>query len=392
MQLAFVTPDLRPGGAEQHIALLCQHIDRARYAPRVYCLWGEGPFAEPIRAAGAPIRVLAGGHLLRWLKRLAGRPPAGEAAGVGPANTPGLLRRLGLLAAEVLSTTELVWRLQSDGIDLVSAHWAGGRGGLLAARLAGRPAIYTEHSIAGQLYDRLQRWTLRRLLPAAQAVIAVSQAAGQSAIDHLGVAPARLHVIGHAVLLPAGSPAPGDARLGPVIGSFGTLAPVKGHQFLLQALPALAAQHAHLRCELFGHGPARPDLERLAGQLGLRSVVHFRGAYRNSDLPALLQAVDVVVVPSLSEALGIVALEAMAAGKPVVASAVGGLAEVIQDGHTGLLVPPGQPAALAEAIDRLLRDAGLRARLGQAARAAAAELSPAAIAAATMKVYDTVLC
>jgi glycosyltransferase involved in cell wall biosynthesis len=151
----------------------------------------------------------------------------------------------------------------------------------------------------------------------------------------------------------------------PVVGCMAVLEERKGHRFLLEAMALLKARGLRLRCVLAGDGPERSSLEKTALCSGLD--VEFRGFV--ADTPAFLADIDVFVLPSLFEGLGVAALEAMAAGKPVVASGVGGLAELIEDGITGLLAPPRDAQALSEAIARLLQDAGLARALGQRAAA-----------------------
>jgi glycosyltransferase involved in cell wall biosynthesis len=141
------------------------------------------------------------------------------------------------------------------------------------------------------------------------------------------------------------------------------LDPQKGHRHLLAA----AAKVPDAVFALAGDGPERPALEQLANQLGIRDRVRFLG--ERSDVAALLAACDVFVLPSLYEGLPISVLEAMAANRPVIATAIGGTDEVVIDGESGLLVPPAQPHAMASALRRLLEDGGLRSRLAAAGRA-----------------------
>jgi glycosyltransferase involved in cell wall biosynthesis len=165
----------------------------------------------------------------------------------------------------------------------------------------------------------------------------------------------------------------------------GGLEPRKGHDVLLRAVAGLVAAGLPLRVVIAGEGGERARLEDDARALGGRvRLLGFR-----DDLPACLAAADVVAMPSRHEGLGVAALEAMAAGRPVVASRVGGLAEVVADAETGLLVPPGDAVALGEALARLVRDAGLRARLGAAGRArVAARYTSAAMAEGTLSCYE----
>lgn len=148
----------------------------------------------------------------------------------------------------------------------------------------------------------------------------------------------------------------------PVIGTVAVLEERKGHRFLLEAA-ALLKQQGHRLTYLFaGDGSEKERLKRIAVQLGLQEEVIFLGFV--SDIPSFLAKVGIFVLPSLYEGLGVSVLEAMAAGKPVVASGVGGLPEVVEDRVTGLLVPPGDSWALARAISTLVSEKGLMREMG----------------------------
>jgi glycosyltransferase involved in cell wall biosynthesis len=151
----------------------------------------------------------------------------------------------------------------------------------------------------------------------------------------------------------------------PLVLAVARLDPQKGHRHLLEA----AREVPQAVFALAGDGPERAELENLAARLGIRDRVRFLGD--RSDIPDLLAACDVFVLPSLYEGLPISVLEAMAAERPVVATAIGGTDEVVTDGVSGLLVPPADPDAIASALRRLLGDDGLRARLASAGRARA---------------------
>jgi glycosyltransferase involved in cell wall biosynthesis len=172
----------------------------------------------------------------------------------------------------------------------------------------------------------------------------------------------------------------------PIIFTSARLHEGKGHVYLLQAAKLIPEA-------LFvfaGDGPERGRLEAYARQIGVEGQVIFLG-HRN-DVPQLLAACDMFVLPSLYEALGLSILEAMAAGKPVVATAVGGIKESVIDGVTGLLVPPRNPESLADAIRRLLYDRALATRIAESGRTRAVELfSSDAMAQAVIRVYDELI-
>jgi glycosyltransferase involved in cell wall biosynthesis len=156
-----------------------------------------------------------------------------------------------------------------------------------------------------------------------------------------------------------------DAAL---IGAVGRLTADKGGQdVLIRAVGRVRETCPQVRLVMVGDGPLRPGLEQLTAQLGLTGTVIFTGL--RSDVPRLLGALDVFVLPSEREALPVAVLEAMAAGLPLVATRVGGIPEVVEDGATGFLVPPGDVAAMHCVLERLTGDPALAARLGAAGQA-----------------------
>jgi glycogen(starch) synthase len=160
----------------------------------------------------------------------------------------------------------------------------------------------------------------------------------------------------------------------------------KGFQVALDALPALRRAVGGVRVAVAGSGPYGDELGARAARLGIVDHVEFLGWTGDEALGELYASAAVCAVPSLYEPFGLVALEAMAAGCPVVAADTGGLREVVPAG-TGLRAPPGDPAALARALERLLTDAALRERVARAASAHAARFSWSDAARRTAEVY-----
>ena len=154
-----------------------------------------------------------------------------------------------------------------------------------------------------------------------------------------------------------------------VVGSVARLSQEKGLDVLLRATARLIDSGVPLRIVLAGDGPERARLQRLAERLGIAERVEFRGEVPHERVPAVLAELDIFVLPSRAEGFGVAAVEAQAMELPVVASRVHGLPDVVEEGRTGLLVPPGDVAALAAAIGRLSADGGLRADMGRAGRA-----------------------
>jgi len=151
-----------------------------------------------------------------------------------------------------------------------------------------------------------------------------------------------------------------------VLMSVGALSEQKGLEYSLQAVSQMTGEYPLLQYLIVGDGPLRKSLEALAQDLGLADHVCFLGV--RDDVPELMNITDILVLPSLWEGLPQVAVEAMAASTPVVASAVDGVPEVVQDGVTGILIPPRDEVALCGALLEMLRDPGLRVRMGQAGR------------------------
>jgi len=152
-----------------------------------------------------------------------------------------------------------------------------------------------------------------------------------------------------------------------VFGTMSRLVPVKDHHSLLKAFAAVRSRHSHCRLDILGSGELEGDLKTFAGQLGISNAVSFLGW--SSDVAAFLARLDTFVLSSLSEGLPLTILEAMAAGLPVVATAVGGVPEIIRTADCGWLCPPGEPSLLADRMTSAL-EADDAAILGQRGRSA----------------------
>ncbi len=267
--------------------------------------------------------------------------------------------------------------IRETDADVIHAHeFSSNVSGSVAARWTGRAVVATVHGkeyIASRLRRRLAcRWVGR----SCDRMVSVSGTIGRFLAESAGVPPEKLQTIYNGIdtLKYVQGDAGEDLRreLGvapgaPVVGAVGSLYPVKGHTYLVQAMAQIAKQLPSVMCLLIGHGHLRATLEREVKVLGLERHVKFLG-YR-SDVPRLLGALDLFVLPSLSEGLPLSLLEAMATGRPVVATDVGGNPEVVQDGATGYLVEPRRPDLLADRILELLMDPGRGKAMGVRARA-----------------------
>jgi len=257
------------------------------------------------------------------------------------------------------------------GPDVVHVHEPLTPSASMFAVLAGvAPAVATFHSGAdrSRLFD-LAAPALRRLARRLAVCIAVSERAASFVRARIGGAYRVIPNGADVARFEKAEPAdlgPG----GPRILFVGRLHERKGFPTLVSAFGILAAERDDVRLVVAGDGEDRTAIERLPATA--RSRVTMLGAVRNEDLPPYHAACDVLVAPSVGgESFGMILVEAMAAGLPVIASDIPGYDEVIADGIDGLLVPPRAPVSLAEAIGRVLKDPGLGARLGEAARARA---------------------
>ena len=295
--------------------------------------------------------------------------------------------------------------------DLVHSHtWYANLGGHLASLLTGMPHVVTVHSLeplrpwkAEQLGGgyTLSSWCERTALESAAAIIAVSEGMRDDLLACYPAVPAdRVRVIRNGIDTSEYAPDPGTdvlERYGvdpgrPLVVFVGRVTRQKGLPVLLRAAARLDAEIQLVLCA------GQPDTAELAAEVtalvqDLRDtrsgVVWLSGMLPKREVIQLLTHSTAFVCPSLYEPLGIVNLEAMACGTAVIGSRVGGIPEVVADGQTGLLVPPGEPAPLADAVNALVRDQALAAVMGRAGRARAiAEFDWAGIAAQTAALYQ----
>jgi glycosyltransferase involved in cell wall biosynthesis len=339
------------GGAEQVFLSGLERMDRERFVVWAAC-HGQGPMLE---AYGRHVEAVRSFDLVN----------------VFDAST---VRRLAAWMAAIRC-------------DIVHTHlWtADVLGGLAAARAQVPVRVTTIHGEYFRAADVSGPHRARRLGFSAvyrgvyawfQRVIAVSQSVRDDLVGRFGlrVPSHKITVIRNGLSLDRGDAGPTSPSLsrfglrtsGPLILVVANFFPIKGHHWVLEALPALRARSPSVQVLLIGEGPTEAEIRRAVVQRGLDSWVHFGGA--QPDARALMTQSSVVLVPSLSEGLPLVVLEALATGTPVVATRVGGIPEIIRDGESGLLVPPRDPAALTAALARILMDRPLAARLGAAGR------------------------
>jgi glycosyltransferase involved in cell wall biosynthesis len=279
---------------------------------------------------------------------------------------------------------EITELLRSSACDALVCHgYKAHVLGRLAARRAGVPAVAVSRGWTGETRKvKLYEWLDRRHLRLMDRVVCVSEGQAEKVRNWCGVPVERMSVIRNSARLGAFEKADPAARerlrgffageVSHVVLAAGRFSPEKGFGVLVDAAASICLANPRAGVVLFGEGPLRGELERRVSQLDLAGRVVLPGF--RTDLDSLIGGADVVVLPSYTEGLPNVALEASAAGVPVVATAVGGNPEVVAEGETGYLVPSGDPARLAARVNDLLRDPAARARLGAAGRRRMREL------------------
>jgi glycosyltransferase involved in cell wall biosynthesis len=372
MRILKVVPTLMCGGTENQFMTVGRMIDRSRFDVTFACLRRWGPFVDELGQLGIPLHEY-------------------------PITT---FRSVQSLAQQA----RLARQIARSRIDIVHAYnFYGNVFAVPPARLMARVVIASIRDRSPYLTS-MQKRVQRYACQFADRILVNADAVKDWLVGDEGYDPSNIIVIRNGVDMTrfAGPPAgarirselgiPADARLVTVVSR---LTRLKGVEHFLQAAAALKPRYPDVRFLIVGEtSPPDPaylqELQGLADALGIAGQVTFTG--RRSDVPDILGAADVAVMPSLNEALSNALLESMAAGAPVVATRVGGTPEALTDGETGLLVPPGDAAAITAAVSRLLDDRVLACRLGRAARARISEqFSVGRMVSATENLYGELL-
>ena len=341
IRLLHLITELATGGAQISLLRLLEHLDRQRYDIQVACLYnGEREIAQKIRALGIPVTDLgmrtkwhwgAFIHLFRLVKKF---KPHILHTWMFHANIPG--RILGRLAGVPI----IVNGERTMGME---KHWR----------------MYLNH-LTGALADR---------------ILCVSEHVAQFAREEIGLPAEKLVVIPNGIEMDAFSHLPskeaareilGLPREGLLVGSIGRSQQVKGFDILIESFQQFASQFHTVHLIFAGSGPEFAALQSQASRWDHLGQIIFLGNV--DDVRPVLAALDIYVQPSRYEGMPNAVLEAMASGLPVVASAVGGIPEIVQDHVTGVLVPPQQVSILTAALKSFLMDANTRMRFGRAGR------------------------
>jgi glycosyltransferase involved in cell wall biosynthesis len=325
-----------PGGAEKMLVSLVENLDRSRYRSLV-CLLRDGWLKSQLQRRGIEMMVIPQHRSLDfpWLFRLA---------------------RL----------------LRDRSMHVMHAHeFAMNVYGSLLSKMTGIPIVATVHG-KNYYWVKWRRRLAYQFVARQSMMVAVSEDLKRFLTQRVAIHPDNIRIVHNGIDLHRYTVSDryntvckelGINGSQPVIGTVGNLYAVKGQAYLLRACAAVARAFPDFVLLVAGRGEQLGSLEEEARSLGIGGNVKFLGF--REDVPSLLQAMDVFVLPSVSEGLPLSILEAMALRKPVVASNVGGIPEVVKDGVTGYLVPPKDPEALAEKILLLLHHPQIAADLGK---------------------------
>jgi glycosyltransferase involved in cell wall biosynthesis len=351
------------GGAERFATGLAIHMPRERIEPWVFCTRrGDEVAVRSLQEAG--VRYVCLGRQAKW---------------------------------DVHRLLPLVTMLRRERFDVVHSHMFGSNAwSSVAGRVSGVPVIIAHEHNWSYSGDRLRMWldgnVISRL---ATSFVAVSEANRERMITLEGVSPEKIRVIPTA-WVPHLGPSDGDIRgelsLGPevpVIGVAAVMRKEKALEVMLDAHAMLATRLPDVQLVIAGDGPCRPALEAQISRLGIGSSVHLLG--HRHDVDGILKRVDVGALSSDWEGSPLFVFECRAARVPLVATAVGGVSELVQTGRTGLLVPPRDPQALADAIERVLTDRALSNHLAEESAKDLERFEIATVAARFADLYEQLL-
>ena len=340
-RILFLVDDFSEGGAANVVFHLISALDRRRFVPVLGCLDGVGVLGERLRTAGVSVVFLD--------------------------RRPGL--DIGLFG-------RIIRLIRRERIDLVHAHQytAFFYASLAALSTGFRNILFTEHGRIHPDFVRPKRVIVNKLvIPLIPPVVAVSRSVLQSLVCYEKIPEKRIRIIVNGIdperlrKKRAGGAVRkvlGIAGHDSIVAIIARLCDYKNHENLIRALSIAHRQNPRITLLIVGDGPFREELQRLVSHLDLGDRVLFTGV--REDVPDILDAADMVALCSYYEGTSITILEAMAAGKPVIASRIAGNPDVVVDQQTGILVSPDDPGDIAEAITRLAGSPALSRRMGLA--------------------------
>ncbi len=344
IRILYTIGTLDIGGAEGQLVRLVTHLDQKRFEPIVCCLSSAGPYRKAMDDAGIPVKVIG----------FTGSPHR-----------------------DLIHLFRLTGYMRRIRPDLVHGFlfWAYIIG-TFAARMARIPVVIASRRSLGNFKaDKPHYLIIERIANRmTDLILANSEAVKQDVICQEKVSAKKVRVIYNGIdaslyNLPSDpmlKAALGISEKARVVGVVANLIHYKGHKFFLDGWASVVKKFPESICLFVGDGPLRDKLEATVKVMGLSKSVLFLGT--RQDVPLLISFMDLVVHPSLEEGFSNAILEAMAAGKPVVATAVGGNLEAVVHGETGILVGPADPVSLAAAINHFLENPQLRSSMGEAGR------------------------
>ena len=343
VRVCFMIDKLFPAGIELQLLLLIKQLDRARVAPSLCLLDGSDELTRSLEPNDCPVIRLGVRHLFR------------------PSSIPAALRLARFFRREKI---DLVHPLFPDSLYF----------GTVVAKLSGVPCVAGFQVSLGYWMTRRDRWFGRWINKWVDATVANCEACRRAVVADWRVPPDSVTIIPNGVDLSRFAASkektpPNNGHAAQRLGIVANLRPIKNIELFVRAAGRLAAAHPRAYFEIAGEGESRDALQALIESLGLGDRVKLRGSV--SDIPAFLRSLDIAVLCSLSEGSPNAIMEYMAAGLPAIVTDVGGNAELVEHGVTGLVVPSNDEQQLAGAIDRLLRDSALAAQYGEIARARA---------------------
>jgi glycosyltransferase involved in cell wall biosynthesis len=370
VRVTFLIGSLEVGGAETQLVRLANGLDRNRFSPSIICLWQGGELEDSVASDVPVIRA----ELPRSLRRA----PGGRA----------------VLALRILAT--LVRTLRKQRPDVVHAYLPAAYvlGGLVAWMLRVRIIIASRRGLTSFESFGSGRWLAKLANSVIDVQICNSRAVRDWAIAKEGLTVDRLRVIPNGIELPPLQPAPSIIEKWETTGvkaaMVANLIRYKGHHEVLQSVAVVAKRYPTFRLVLIGDGPELTAVVDLARELAITDNVIFAGRLRGAA--DLMLGFDFTVLGSSEEGFPNALMESMARGIPVVATAVGGVGELVEDGIHGLLVPYGDTGAMATAILWMIEHPDERRTMGASGRARiAGEFSTERMVSATQAVYDEML-